>query len=161
MSDTLDHPNVVVFPPIIPLITIAIGCALQWLAPLGWLASIGYVWRIPVGIILVIAGLFTTASGRRAMMRQGTNVSPTQPTTALVIEGAFKRTRNPLYFGVLVAQFGIAIIFALDWLVLLIGPSWLILHFGVVLREERYLEQKFGEDYRRYKQQVSRYVWTF
>jgi protein-S-isoprenylcysteine O-methyltransferase Ste14 len=52
---------------------------------------------------------------------------------------------------------GIAFVFALDWLVLLIVPSLLILHFGVVRREEQYLERKFGEQYRQYKLQVPRY----
>jgi protein-S-isoprenylcysteine O-methyltransferase Ste14 len=54
-------------------------------------------------------------------------------------------------------MFGIALIFALDWLVLLIVPSALVLHFGVVSREEKYLEQKFGDKYRRYKISVARY----
>jgi protein-S-isoprenylcysteine O-methyltransferase Ste14 len=52
---------------------------------------------------------------------------------------------------------GIAFIFALDWLVLLMVPALLILHFGVVHREEQYLEQKFGDSYREYKASVSRY----
>jgi protein-S-isoprenylcysteine O-methyltransferase Ste14 len=52
---------------------------------------------------------------------------------------------------------GIAFVFALDWLLLLILPSLLILHFGVVRREEQYLERKFGDRYRLYKLHVSRY----
>jgi protein-S-isoprenylcysteine O-methyltransferase Ste14 len=58
----------------------------------------------------------------------------------------------------LVALCGIALIFALDWLLLLIVPSWVVLHFGVVRREEIYLEQKFGDLYRRYRERVPRYV---
>lgn len=54
-------------------------------------------------------------------------------------------------------MFGIALAFGLDWLALLIAPSVLILHFGVISREEPYLEQKFGDDYRRYKASVARY----
>jgi protein-S-isoprenylcysteine O-methyltransferase Ste14 len=52
---------------------------------------------------------------------------------------------------------GIALIIAVDWLALLIVPSLLILHFGVVSREEQYLEEKFGDVYRAYKTRVSRY----
>ena len=71
----------------------------------------------------------------------------------------FRWTRNPIYLGGLVVMTGIAVAFALDWLILLIVPSALVLHFGVVRREEDYLDRKFGEEYRRYKARVSRYVW--
>ena len=74
---TVDHPDVIIFPPVIPLSTLAIACALQWLAPLGLIAGMDPVWRF-------------------ALLRNGTNVNPLWPTTALVTEGVFERTRNPL-----------------------------------------------------------------
>jgi protein-S-isoprenylcysteine O-methyltransferase Ste14 len=40
-------------------------------------------------------------------------------------------------------------------------PALIILHYGVVLREERYLERKFGEAYRLHKASVPRYGWRF
>jgi len=76
----------------------------------------------------------------------------------LVTEGVFGLIRNPLYVGMSAALCGIALIFALDWLSLLILPSCVVLHFAVVRREERYLERKFGEAYRRYKERVPRYL---
>jgi protein-S-isoprenylcysteine O-methyltransferase Ste14 len=87
----------------------------------------------------------------------GTNVSPSQPTTRLVTDGVFGHTRNPLYVGVSVALCGLALIFDLDWILLLIVPSCVLLHFAVVRREERYLEGKFGDTYRHYKARVPRY----
>jgi protein-S-isoprenylcysteine O-methyltransferase Ste14 len=54
---------------------------------------------------------------------------------------------------------GIALVFALDWVPLLYVPSLLLLHFGIIRREERYLERKFGDDYLTYKARVGRYVW--
>jgi hypothetical protein len=77
---------------------------------------------------------------------------------ALHIGGVFSYTRNPLYVGGTVALCGLALIFDLDWMLLLILPRCLFLHFAVIKREERYLEQKFGETYRRYKMRVQRYV---
>jgi protein-S-isoprenylcysteine O-methyltransferase Ste14 len=154
----LDHPDVVVFPPVIPLATLVMACVLQWLLPLGWIAGIDTPIRIGVGAIIVLSGLITTSAGRRALMRAGTNVNPLQPTTALVTDGIFGRTRNPLYVGILFALCGIALIFDLDWVLLLILPSCLLLHFAVVRREERYLEREFGEVYRRYKERVPRYL---
>lgn len=117
---TVDHPDVIIFPPVIPLSTLAIACALQWLAPLGLIAGMDPVWRFGLGTIVVIAGLLTILAGRRALLRNGTNVNPLWPTTALVTEGVFERTRNPLYVGVSAALCGIAVIFALDWVLLLI-----------------------------------------
>jgi len=153
-----DHPNVIVFPPLIPLATLLIACLLQWLAPFGWIEDLDKPVRIGIGAIVMLSGLVTTSAARRALLRHGTNVNPLQPTTALVTDGVFGRTRNPLYVGILVALCGIALIFDLDWMLLLIPPSWLFLHFAVVRREERYLEMKFGEAYRRYKERVPRYL---
>jgi protein-S-isoprenylcysteine O-methyltransferase Ste14 len=153
-----DRPDVIVFPPVIPLATLAIACALQWLAPLGWVANFDQGWRIGAGAFTIFVGLLTTSAGRRALLRHGTNVNPMQRATVLVTKGVFGRTRNPLYVGVSVALCGIALIFALDWLLPLMIPSCVILHFAVVRPEEFYLERKFGEAYRRYKARVPRYL---
>ena len=152
-----DRPNVIIFPPIILATTVALGCLLQWLVPIGPFASLSQAWRIPAGAVVVLAGVLLAATGRRTLVRLGTNVSPLQPTTALATDGIFGWTRNPLYSGGTLMMLGIAIAFALDWLLLLIIPSLLILHFGVVRREEEYLEGKFGDRYRSYKSNVARY----
>jgi protein-S-isoprenylcysteine O-methyltransferase Ste14 len=158
MSDiTLDRPDVMVFPPVIPLATLTLACVLQWLAPLGFVAGVATPVRIGIGLIIAGAGLLTTSAGRRALIKHGTNVNPSQPTTVLVTDGIFGRTRNPLYVGVSVALCGLALLFDLDWVLLLIVPSVVLLHFAVVVREERYLEQKFGDAYRRYRERVPRY----
>jgi protein-S-isoprenylcysteine O-methyltransferase Ste14 len=114
--------------------------------------------RTGLGAMIVIAGMATMLAGHRALLRHGTNVNPLRPTTALVTDGVFRRTRNPLYVGVSVALCGLALIFALDWMLVLIVPACVILHFAVVRREESYLEGKFGEAYRRYKERVPRYL---
>lgn len=153
-----DLPDIVVFPPVIPILTLLISGLLQWLMPIGWIAALDPDVRIAMGAMVVLCGLVTTSAGRRALVRKGTNVNPSQPATTLVTDGIFGRTRNPLYVGILAALFGVALLFALDWLVLLIIPSCLLLHFGVVMREERYLERKFGDAYRRYRESVPRYL---
>ena len=154
-----DHPDIVIFPPLILIATIALGAALQWLKPLGLLARIDQPWRIVGGADVFIAGVLICAIACFTLVRHGTNVNPLRPTTALATDGIFRLTRNPIYVGGMVFLVGIALIFALDWLLLLVLPSALILHFGVVMREEQYLERKFDEEYRRYKTRVPRYVW--
>lgn len=156
-NSSSDHPQVIIFPPVILAATIALGVAFQWLLPTNQLANVGLVWRVTLGISFMFAGVLLAATGRRSLVRLGTNVSPLQPTTALATDGIYKRTRNPLYCGGTLVMVGIAFVFALDWLFLLIVPSMVVLHFGVVMREEQYLERKFGDLYREYKVQVPRY----
>lgn len=156
-DNTLDRADFIIFPPIIPYSMLAIAGVLQWLVPLGWIEHINFGWRFAAGATISIAGLATMAAGHLALRRHGTNVNPWRPSTALVTDGVFGHTRNPLYVGISVALCGAALIFDLDWVLLLIVPSCVLLHFAVVLREEIYLERKFGDAYRRYKHRVSCY----
>ena len=103
-------------------------------------------------------GLLLTLIGARTLLIRGTNVNPLKPATALAIEGIYRWTRNPMYVGGAPLMIGIAIVFGLDWLPLLMVPAAFVLHFGIVRREEQYLEHKFGQDYRRYRAGVPRYV---
>ena len=97
------------------------------------------------------------ASGRRALTKNGTNVHPSLPTVVLVASGIYRWTRNPLYVGGCIAMFGAAFLCALDWLSLIFPLSLAVLHFGIVKREERYLERKFGDQYLSYAARVPRY----
>ena len=74
-----------------------------------------------------------------------------QPVLKLADEGIFAHLRNPMYVGMALLVLGIVIFFALEWTLFALIVGALVMHFGVVLREERYLERKFGDDYRRYK----------
>lgn len=92
------------------------------------------------------------------MKAAGTNVNPGLPTTAVVSTGPFRYTRNPLYLSALGLYLGAAPATNTVWLLVLLIPLVLILDVGIVRREERYLEAKFGEPYRAYKKQVRRWV---
>ena len=155
---TSDAPNVIVFPPVIILVTVALAVGLRWLVPLGLLARIDPTCRLAIGGLLLLVGVLPTIAGAITLRRHGTNVLPSRPATALITRGIYRWTRNPMYTGGAPVMIGIAVTFALDWLLVLMIPSWLTLHFGVIRREEEYLEQKFGDDYRRYCAQVPRYL---
>lgn len=157
-SQDHDRANVIVFPPVVLLATIALACALQWLFPLGLLTSLDLRWRAVVGGLLLAAGVVLTVMGGRALTKHGTNVNPSQPTLALATDGIFGWTRNPIYLSGGPLMLGLAVAFGIDWLPVLMVPSLLILHFGIVRREEQYLAGKFGEEYRRYCAQVPRYL---
>lgn len=79
------------------------------------------------------------------MRRAGTNIRPDQPTLALVLDGPFRFTRNPLYIAAIGLCVGVALfVDGLAPFVVLV-PVLAVLHWGIVLREERYLEAKFGD----------------
>jgi protein-S-isoprenylcysteine O-methyltransferase Ste14 len=96
--------------------------------------------------------------GRRTMQAAGTNMSPLRPTTAVVTTGPFRFSRNPLYLALTLLYFGLTLAFNTWWGIVVLIPLLIIMHRGVVLREERYLEQKFGETYRKYRSTVRRYL---
>jgi protein-S-isoprenylcysteine O-methyltransferase Ste14 len=161
MSDEKDVPGVIVFPPLIPLTVLVVGILLDWLSPLTILNGIPFALRAVAGGILFVAGLSVMIGGRGTFVKAGTNVNPREPALKIVSHGIYSHLRNPMYVGGMVGLLGIILAFGLEWTFVLLVIGSLVLHFGVVLREERYLERKFGDDYRRYKQSVPRYGWKF
>jgi protein-S-isoprenylcysteine O-methyltransferase Ste14 len=75
----------------------------------------------------------------------------------LVTTAIYSFLRNPMYTAMIIFIAGLAIALASDWTLVLVVPATLLLHFGVVKREERYLEAKFGESYQSYMRTVPRY----
>jgi protein-S-isoprenylcysteine O-methyltransferase Ste14 len=90
--------------------------------------------------------------------RARTTVLPHRTTTALVTSGPYRLTRNPLYLSLGLLMAGGA--FATNSLAVLamLLPWAVVMRYGVIVREERYLEQKFGEDYRAYCRRVRRWL---
>jgi protein-S-isoprenylcysteine O-methyltransferase Ste14 len=96
--------------------------------------------------------------GRSALLAAGTNVNPSLPTTAIVTSGPFRFSRNPLYMALTLLYFGLTLAVNTWWGIVVLVPLLILMHRGVVLREERYLEAKFGESYRQYCSKVPRYL---
>lgn len=92
------------------------------------------------------------------MVRAGTNVNPAKPATALVTTGPFRLSRNPLYVSLTLLYVGIALLFnaVMPWL-LLPGVLWVV-QYGVIKREEAYLEGRFGQAYLDYAAKVRRWL---
>ena len=156
-----DTPDVLIFPPLIPLSVLVVGVVLNFFMPLGLLAHVQFLGRIVVGTIAFVVGIGMVIGANRIFRRIGTNARPSLPTLTLATTGMFTWTRNPMYVGGSLALLGIAVGFALDWVLLLLVVSLPLVHYGIILREERYLERKFGDEYRRYMTKVPRYWWRF
>jgi protein-S-isoprenylcysteine O-methyltransferase Ste14 len=155
-----DTADVIAPPPLIALATLALGLVLDWLVPIG---AAGVIFRGALRYALAAIGLllagYIAVRAIRAFRRAGTAVEPWKPTTVLVTDDIFAQTRNPMYEALGIFLLGLAVGLASDWTALLLVPAVLVMHFDVVMREERYLEAKFGDAYRRYKEQVPRYGW--
>ena len=90
--------------------------------------------------------------------RAGTHPDPYRPDEALVTRGLFKFTRNPFYVGLGMIQAGLALVFDSAWILVMAAPAYVVLRYGVVAREEAYLERRFGDEYRAYKATVRRWL---
>ena len=158
----------VVFPRLIPLsvLVVAVASLLEWIVPIGLLADIEFVediawfWPVGFGLALGLGGWALSLAGHAALARRGADASTWQPATALVVDGVFQWTRNPGYLGMLIALAGIAIVFSMDWLLILIVPLWLFLDQAVVRPEEFRLEQRFGRAYQVYARRAPRYLFV-
>jgi protein-S-isoprenylcysteine O-methyltransferase Ste14 len=150
-----DHPDIIAFPPAIAGGVVIVGSLLQWLRP-WWLRLPAWSWA--PGSAIAIAGFALAVWARRAQARAGTNVNPSLPTTAIVTDGPYAFTRNPMYLGMLMVHVGLAVALRSLWLVCGLPVTWVLLHFGVIVREERYLDAKFGDVYRAYRARVRRFL---
>lgn len=155
MTRSPDSPGVVVFPPVLFVATLVAGLILHWLRPVAVLPAL--VARL-VGIVVLVASGLLVRSAEAAMRRAGTDPRPDHPSLAIVTDGPFRFTRNPMYVGTTGLYVAVGLLVNALWPLVLVLPMLAVLHWGVVRREERYLEGKFGEPYRLYRLRVHRWV---
>lgn len=155
MNGTADKPGVIAPPPLILLALILLGLALDRLWPAPFAATWARLW---LGGALILLGLALVIAVFRRFRRAGTNIETRHPTTALVTDGLYRFSRNPVYLGFALAQLGAALAANSLWLAALLPVLLIALGHGVVAREERYLEAKFGQAYLDYKARVRRWL---
>jgi protein-S-isoprenylcysteine O-methyltransferase Ste14 len=156
MGDTADTAQVIIRPPLAWGLAVIVGLALNWLVPLPFLpADLPARWLGAMVFVLAL-GLFVWAIV--TITRAGSNVPTNLPTTTIVASGPYRFTRNPIYLGMFLGLIGLAIAFDNLWLLLMLVPFALVIRYGVVVREEDYLERKFGDAYRGYRSRVRRWL---
>lgn len=150
-----DTAGVIAPPPLIYLGAVVIGLVLSALVPAPILPrGLGY----GLGAALIVTAVSLLVWGVRVMRLAGTSEKTSRPTTALVTTGPFRLSRNPLYISLTLCYVGVALTAQSLWSLLLLPAVLVVMQGGVIYREERYLERKFGADYVRYKARVRRWI---
>jgi protein-S-isoprenylcysteine O-methyltransferase Ste14 len=160
MNKTRDTASVVAPPPLIALAAVVVGLVLDRFLPAYVLSVLlAFPARLAIAAVLFAVSAALAIPALLAFRAAGTHVEPWQPTSALVSGSIYRWLRNPMYVGLTLLLAGLSIALAGDWMLVMTAVFALVIHFGVVKREERYLEGKFGDAYRAYKAQVPRYGW--
>ena len=156
MSDTPDAPDVLIHPPIALVIALVIGFALNWFVPLPFVPP--GIPHIQVGVLLAVAALLVIRWAITSFRKARTNILTSQATTAIVATGPFAYSRNPIYVAAMVGMVAAAIAFNSLWFLVALVVIFFVLRYGVIAREEIYLERKFGAPYLDYKSKVRRWL---
>ncbi|MFV2092016.1 MAG: isoprenylcysteine carboxylmethyltransferase family protein [Hyphomicrobiales bacterium] len=150
-----DKPGVIAPPPLIFLAGILFGLLIDWYWSGSFWPDAG---RYMVAAALIAGGFFVAILAILRFRKAGTHVEPYKPTTAIVTDGPFGLSRNPIYLAMVAVTVGTGFAFDSYWVVLMLAPVLVVMHFGVIAREERYLEAKFDDEYRRYRNTVRRWL---
>lgn len=150
-----DNAGVIARPPVLYTIAFVLGMLIEWLVPTSFVSGLT---GPALGLALFLTGAGLMAAALRLFRLAGTNVPTYLPTTALVTHGPYRFTRNPIYLALTLIYVGLAVAVDSLWPLLTLVPLLVVMHFGVVRREEAYLEQKFGDAYHAYRARVRRWV---
>jgi protein-S-isoprenylcysteine O-methyltransferase Ste14 len=150
-----DRPGVIAPPPLVYLAGLGLGLLFDWLVP-GYELPGGAI-RV-VGMGLALAGVGLLAWAVVALRRAKTPVNPYKPSSAVVTDGPYRFSRNPIYLADAILYAGLALAFRSAAALALLPVVLAVVRYGVIGREERYLDRTFGDAYRSYKARVRRWL---
>ena len=151
-----DSPGVKFIPPIPYLLCLITGGAIEYFMPSDF--TLPRSARLALGLTLGAAAFWFMAWGRGMFHKQGTSEKTFEPATALVVEGAYRYSRNPMYVGMTGFLLGIGLAAGSFWLLLACLPFCLYILLYVVPCEEEYMHRRWGEAYLDYCRQVRRWL---
>ncbi|TIP23013.1 MAG: isoprenylcysteine carboxylmethyltransferase family protein [Mesorhizobium sp.] len=156
-GDTRDHPGVIAPPPLVFAGFLAAGVLADRYVS-GWSLPLPALPAKVLAVLLGGAGVIFLADALGLFRKAGTRPEPWQPTTAIVTSGVYRVTRNPMYVGMAHVYAALALAVGSPLAMALLPAAILVIHRGVILREERYLERKFGDEYMAYRARVRRWL---
>lgn len=141
-------------PPFIYLTAILAGIAMHFVRPLPFIPR----FAVPLGTVVGLLAITLFVRAIRTFRMEGTPVPGNRPTTTMVEVGPYRFSRNPIYLAFSLFQTGIALGVDDAWILITLLPAIAVMSFVVIPREERYLEARFGEQYKKYKARVRRWL---
>jgi protein-S-isoprenylcysteine O-methyltransferase Ste14 len=157
MMDVDDDSAKVTFPPpLVYLGMLLLGLALDRVLP--WSVELTAIGRYVGGGVLIVAALAYLLAAAGGFRKVGTDVKPWKTTSTIVAEGVYALTRNPMYLGMALFMAGLGLVFSSLGVILMLPVVIALIQTQVIAREERYLEAKFGDEYRAYKSRVRRWL---
>lgn len=154
MTDHSDRPNKVPWPPIILVTAIIAGFALRWAMPLGTLPG----WTSPFGILLIIGAIGIDLAAMRTMSQAKTTILPHKASDALVTDGVFAFSRNPIYVANVMIITGLGLWSSNTWLLITAALAAIAMQKLAIEREEAHLLARFGDAYAEYMQSTRRWI---
>ena len=156
--NSTDTAGVIARPPLLFLAALLLGVAADWLLPVPFDVAVDGPSRWIIAGFLILIGVALAAAGIRDFSRAGTPVPTNEPTRLLATNGIHGWSRNPIYVGMFLLYVGIAVAARSAWALILTVPLAITIRYGVVAREEAYLERRFHDEYRDYKSRVRRWL---
>jgi protein-S-isoprenylcysteine O-methyltransferase Ste14 len=150
--------GVIARPPLLFLAALLLGLASDHVLPFPFAVAAADLVHWIIASFLILIGVAFAAAGIRDFSRAGTPVPTNEPTRALVTTGIHGWSRNPIYVGMFLVYGGIGVAARSPWTLILTLPLAITIRYGVVAREEAYLERRFGNAYRDYKSCVRRWL---
>lgn len=154
-SSEKDNPGVIALPPLIFIAFLALGILINRIYPLHFIDN---PIRNIIGAIFVVYSVFTSGLAIFQMRKAGTNVDVRKPSTTVVTEGIYRYTRNPMYVSMVLLLVALSVLLNNIWITIITPFFVIVIQNGVIEREERYLEDKFGTNYTSYKKRVRRWI---
>ena len=150
-----DHANVAIYPPLLFGLSLVAGFGLRAILATPFLAE--YLTWIG-GPVIVVGALALAAWAVRTMRAGGASIPVGEPTEAIVQDGPYRFSRNPIYLAMVLSLAGIGVWANSLWFLGLAIVAWALLSWGAISREEVYLQRKFGAQYSHYKESVRRWL---
>lgn len=145
-------------PPL--LLMLLIGLLMWGLASITPALTLSNAMRLSALVVACLIGPAILVSGALAFRQAQTTVNPTTPEASrqLVVRGIYRRSRNPMYLGMLVLLIGWGVYLASPAALAMIPLFMLYLNRFQIAPEERALRARFGYDFDRYCQRVRRWI---
>ena len=156
-NDLKDSAGIRIPPPLYFFACLGFGLLLEYFFPIH-LVSLSLTLRAIIGCSFTLISLYFAVSGFIALIKNKTPFDTAKSTAKIVISGAFRFSRNPLYLSLLLLLFGIAFSMLSLWLFFTVPILFILFLFNAVKPEESYLSQKFEKEYLDYSAKVRRWI---